>query len=336
MNRHFNCSMKDIILRNSQSEIHFSIYGASIMKWVITHSKLGEIDVVLGLEKQEEYGKEHPFFGSIIGRYANRISNGIFTLDGKIYELEKNIGHHHIHGGTDNFAFKKWDLVTQSERFCTFRYFSHHLEGEYPGNLFVEVTYSLTEDNTLEIEYSAQADRNTILNLTNHSYFNLNGHQDDTILDHQFQIFASQYTPTDPDNIPTGLIETVKSSPFDFKEPKDLTTLKFNYPALNLSKVFDHNYVLDTRPDKLAAIVRSRKSGLVLKCKTDQPGLQFYTGNYLNEVQGKNQVKYKNYQGFCLEAQAFPDSINHEHFTDVILRKEEFYSQHTSYQILYS
>lgn len=328
--------MKDIILRNSQSEIHFSIYGASIMKWVIRSSKLGEIDVVLGLEKQQDYRDGHPFFGSTIGRCANRISNGTFTLNGKQYELQRNWGDHHLHGGTDNFAFKKWDLVTQSEHYCSFRHFSHHLEGEYPGNLFVEVIYTLTEDNTLEIDYTAQTDRDTILNLTNHSYFNLNGHQDGTILDHQFQIFASRYTPTDADKIPTGLIEAVTSTPFDFKKPRVLANANIELSNLNLPKGFDQNYILDKRPDKMAAIVHSAKSGLVLTCKTDQPGLQFYTGNSLDEIEGKNQVTYKNYQGFCLEAQAFPDSINHDRFTNVVLKKEELYVQHTSYQILSS
>ncbi len=319
---------------NKNTEIHFSPYGASIQKWIIYNSQIGELDIVLGLDNSKQYKGTHPCFGSIVGRYANRINNSKFNLNGITYNLIPNEGKNHLHSGKFNFAFKKWEYISHGNLSCSFILYSKHLEGNYPGDLSIKVTYSLIGDCQLDISYKAESSHDTIINLTNHTYFNLNGHNGSNILNHHLHVNADHFTPVNEQLLPSGVIQSVKNTPFDFNLKKQLNSLDFTKHPFLYSKGIDHNYVLKNKGKySKAASVFSDISGLKLECFTDQPGLQIYLANTLNHFDGKDNCKYDSYQGLCLEAQAFPDSPNNAHFPSVILKKDDIYKQLTSYKI---
>lgn len=292
-------------------------------------------DVCLGCSNLEEYLEGHPFFGAIAGRVANRIAKGKFTLNGKEYTLAVNNGPNHLHGGKSGFDKKVWKARPDPEKevpTLVLDYRSKDGEEGYPGELNVEVTYRLLDTNAWEITYVAQADKATPVNLTQHCYFNLAGHDSGTILDHLLQIDADKYTPTDDTLIPTGKIEPVKGTPFDFSAPtpigKHIKEIKADPQG------YDLNYVLNGKVGELHQIaqVTDPKSGRVMTVSTTQPGVQFYSGNFLDGKQkGKGGVRYKQYAGFCLETQHFPDSVNHPEFPTVILEPNKIYLHTTVY-----
>jgi aldose 1-epimerase len=291
-------------------------------------------DVCLGCSNLEEYLEGHPFFGALAGRVANRIAKGKFTLDGKEYTLATNNGPNHLHGGKVGFDKRVWKaslIENRSGPTLRLKYSSKDGEEGYPGNLNVTITYLLTDRNEWQIQYEATTDKATPINLTQHCYFNLAGHDSGTILDHVLWINGDKYTPTDDTLIPTGKIESVVGTPFDFTKPtpigKHIKDIKADPQG------YDLNFVLkDSKNLRTAAIVTEPKSGRVLTMSTTEPGVQFYTGNFLDGKQkGKGGAKYKQYAGFCLEAQHFPDSINHPDFPSVVLKPGETYRQTTSY-----
>jgi aldose 1-epimerase len=292
-------------------------------------------DVCLGCSNLEEYLEGHPFFGSIVGRVGNRIAKGKFTLNGKEYTLAVNNGPNHLHGGTKGFDKKVWKARPDPEKevpTLVLDYRSKDGEEGYPGDLDVEITYRLLDTNAWEITYVAKTDKPTPVNLTQHCYFNLAGHDSGTILDHLLQIDADKYTPTDDTLIPTGKIEPVKGTPFDFTTPtpigKHIKEIKADPQG------YDLNYVLNGKAGELRQIaqVTDPKSGRVMTVSTTQPGVQFYSGNFLDGKQkGKGGVRYKQYAGFCLETQHFPDSVNHPEFPSVILEPGKFYGHTTVY-----
>jgi aldose 1-epimerase len=297
-------------------------------------------DVALGFDTFAEYRKGHPFFGANAGRCANRIAKGKFTLDGTEYKLATNNGPNHLHGGSEGFDKKAW----KSEPFMAaagpgikFQYTSPDKEEGYPGNLSVTMSYTLTDNNELVIEYRATTDKPTVCNLAHHSYFNLAGHSSGDVLGHQVQILAKNYTPTDDTLIPTGKIEPVAGSPFDFTQPKAIGK---DIKATGGKPVgYDQNFVLDkgsTERPELAARVTEPKSGRVLEVLTTEPGIQFYTGNFLDgSNKGKGGAVYNQHNGFCLEAQKFPDSINKPEWkekSNPVLRPGETYKQTTIYR----
>lgn len=292
-------------------------------------------DICLGCSNLEEYLEGHPFFGAIAGRVANRIAKGKFTLDGKEYTLATNNGPNHLHGGKEGFDKKVWK-ATPAEGphgvMLKLEYTSKDGEEGYPGTLTSVVTYTLTDTNEWKINYQATTDKATPINLTQHCYFNLAGHDSGTILDHLVQIEADGYTPADDTLIPTGKIDNVKGTPFDFTSPtaigKHIKEIKADPQG------YDLNFVLKGASGKLrpCATVTDPKSGRVLKVTTTEPGVQFYTGNFLDGKQkGKGGVKYKQYGGFCLETQHFPDSINHKEFPSVVLEPGKTYTHDTVY-----
>lgn len=289
-------------------------------------------DVVLGFDQPEAYQEKHPFFGAIVGRYANRIAHGKFTLNGKDYTLATNNGPNHLHGGNHGFDKVMWEPVLYaSENRLKLSYTSPDGEEGYPGNLDVTVAYTLTEDNELRIEYMAATDLPTPVNLTNHCYFNLAGKKADTILDHQVCIRANHYVPVDEDLIPTGEVKPVQGTSFDFKEMKPVHQ--------GLSQVpggYDHTFVLTKEQPRsltVAARVYEPQTGRTLRVLTTEPGLQFYSGNFLDgSVTGKGGRKYQKHAGFCLEAQHYPDAPNHPNFPNTILSPGEIYRQTTIYQ----
>jgi len=293
-------------------------------------------DVVLGLDPPRDYRNRHPFFGALIGRCANRIAQARFTLHGTEYKLAANNGPNSLHGGVNGFDKRVWQVLSASWSSLDLQYVSADGEEGYPGTLIATARYSLTEDNALAIEYSAQvAGSDTVVNLTNHSYFNLSGESGGDVLDHELQINAERFTPIDGTLIPTGELRSVAATPFDFRQPVRIgERLGQDDEQLRCGKGYDHNFALgEPWQMRLAARVGHGASGRVMDVFTDQPELQFYSGNNLNGTQGgKGGTPYQRWAGFCLETQHYPDSPNHPEFPSTLLRPGETFKSATRYQ----
>lgn len=312
-------------------------YGALVTE-IHVPDRNGKVDdVVLGFDNLDAYLKGHPYFGAIIGRVANRIAKGKFTLDGKEYTLAVNNGPNSLHGGKKGFDKVVWKpaaIKVADGSGISFWYTSKDSEEGYPGTLTVGVTYTLTNDNELKIDYTATTDRSTPVNLTNHSYFNLAGTKGVNIHGHELEIMANQYTPTDDTLIPTGDLKDVHGTPLDFTKP---TAIGARIDELKGEPGgYDHNFVLTKSAQlRLAARVHEPTTGRVMEMYTTEPGVQFYSGNFLDgTLTGKKGVVYKKHFGFCLEAQHYPDSVNKPNFPSVILRPGETYKQTTVYKFL--
>jgi aldose 1-epimerase len=308
-------------------------YGG-IITAIETPDRNGAIaDLALGRNTLKEYLEPHPHFGALIGRYGNRIAKGCFDLDGYTYRLATNDGPNHLHGGLVGFDKVVWqarEFQTREAVGVELNYLSRDGEEGYPGNLQVKVKYSLNNQNELIIEYSAVTDRPTVVNLTNHSYFNLHGEGSGNILDHIMQINANYITAVDGQLIPTGELAAVAGTPMDFKTPQ---TIGSRFAAVKGG--YDHNYVLDREGAGLvlAAKVLDSQSGRIMEVFTTEPGVQFYTGNFLNgTICGKTGQLYGPQSGFCLETQHFPDSPNHPEFPTTRLNPGETYEQVTIYK----
>ena len=292
-------------------------------------------DVVLGYDTLDEYVRHPRFLGALIGRFANRIALGMFTLNGTTYQLVRNNGPNHLHGGLRGFHKVTWNSDANDEaNALSLSYLCTDGEEGYPGNLKANVTYTLNSENELRIDYRAQTDKDTIVNLTNHSYFNLACTGD--ILAHELQIDADRYTPVSPDLIPTGELAEVDSTPMDFRESQPIGA-RINEPfeQLGFTGGYDHNFVLNNEAGTVRRVVKlfEPKSGRQLEVFTTQPGIQFYSGNFLDgTISGKGGVVYEKYAGLCLETQHFPDSPNHANFPNTILRTAEIFSESTIYR----
>jgi aldose 1-epimerase len=313
-------------------------YGGIVSKF-IAPDKAGKFtDIVLGFDNLQGYLDGHPYFGCITGRVANRIGNGTFTLDGKTYKVPTNNGKHSLHGGEKGFDKKLWKgqpMMTADGPAVRLTYVSKDGEEGYPGNLTTNVTYTLTADNGLKIDYLATTDKLTVVNLTNHSYFNLAGQGQGTILDHELQLLASRYTPGDEGLLPTGKIALVAGTPFDFTKAKSfgarLKDLKGEPQGYDLNYV--HGSSRNAAARKVATVTEP-KSGRVLELLTTEPGIQLYTGNFLDgKTKGKGGVAYPQYGAFCLEAQFFPDSPNQPDFPSIELKPGQEYRQTTIYRL---
>jgi aldose 1-epimerase len=311
-------------------------YGAAITELLVPDraGKLG--DVVLGFDNLAQYVRESPCFGSVVGRVANRIAKGRFTLDGKAYSLAVNDRGNTLHGGIQGFNKIVWNAEAAEGPDGPAVAFSHvSPDGDegFPGALSVRMTYTLTDRNEVRLDYLATADAPTPVNLTNHSYFNLAGPTSGPILDHELMLAADQYTAADDTLIPTGEIKSVTGTPLDFTKP---TPIGARFDQLSGDpRGYDHNYVLrgEGKTPALGARVYEPGSGRVLEMFTTEPGVQLYTANFLDgSVKGKGGVAYHKHQGFCLEAQQFPDSINHANFPSTVLRPGEKYTQTTIYK----
>ena len=317
-------------------------YGAAVVSLTAPDRNGKHEDVVLGYDNLEGYETDNSYFGAIVGRYGNRIGKGKFKLDGKEYQLSINNGENHLHGGTNGFNKKVWDVVDYKNEtdgsFVTMKYISKDGEEGYPGTVELAVCYTLTKDNELSIDYTALSDKNTVINPTHHSYFNLTGDPNKTILDHELMIDADKFTPVDKGLIPTGKFEDVTNTPMDFRKPVKIgDRINENYEQLKFGLGYDHNWVLNKQQELEPAIasVYEPASGRFMEVRTDQPGLQFYCGNFLDgKVKGKNGIMYKYRTGFCLEMQHFPDSPNKPDWPSTVLKasNNEPYRQTTIYK----
>lgn len=320
-------------------EVKITNFGGIITSIKVPDRNKKTGDVVLGFDDFESYAKGHPFFGAIAGRYANRIANGRFTLDGKEYKLPVNNGPNTLHGGIKGFDKVVWsakEVALKDAAGLELKYLSKDGEEGFPGNLSVTITYSLNNNNELKIDYSATTDKTTVVNLTNHSYFNLDPDSNSDVLGHQIMINADSFTPVDKTLIPTGEIRSVKGTPFDLTKPTLIGAhINDQYEQLALGGGYDHNFVLNNKDGKLALAARvyEPKSGRVLEVLTTQPGVQFYTGNNMSDsMTGRNGKVYHKRYGFCLETQHFPDSPNHPKFPTTTLKPGEKYASTTVFK----
>jgi aldose 1-epimerase len=327
-------------LKNQKGmEVNIITYGGIITSLKVPDKYGVSEEVVLGFNSLEPYTKPNPYFGAIIGRFCNRIANGRFTLDGKEYSLATNDGSNHLHGGENGFNSVIWsvneakegDLVT-----LKLKYLSKDMEEGYPGNLTVFVTYTLKNDNSLDVLYEATSDKKTIVNLTQHSYFNLSSDFSKPILDHQITINADKFVSIDATSIPIGNFSGVTNTPFDFRIPKAIgKDIEAKDEQLKNGFGYDHCWVLNNqdRGDGFAASAYEPTSGRLLEVFTDQPGMQFYTGNFLDGTMPmRNGGMYEHRTGFCFETQQYPDAPNQKNFPSVVLSPKEHYKTKTTFK----
>ncbi len=306
--------------------VNFTDYGANIVNVLVPDKNGNFDDVVLGYDNVSGYEGNTPGFGSFIGRHANRIGGAAFELDGKKYELEKNDGQNNLHGGFkgyNKFFYEVETFEDEDSASIEFSRLSPHMEQGFPGNLDISVTYTLTDENELVIEYLAVSDKDTIVNLTNHSYFNLAGHKSGSVLEQQVMVYADKFTPTDDALIPTGEMRDVTGTPMDFRKLKTLgQEIDADYEPLTQAGGYDHNFILNisgSDVEKVAELLDG-KTGRKMEIFTNMPGIQLYTGNFLSEETGKDGFIYKKRGGVCFETQYFPDSCNIPQFPSSVLK----------------
>ncbi len=314
-------------------EVKIATYGGTITSWSVPTKDGNRADIVLGFDTLGGYLAKPPYFGATIGRYGNRIADGKFTIDNTTYTLATNNGKNHLHGGIKGFDKVIWDAapVVDSVPTLILSYISKDGEEGYPGNLKSIVQFSLTDDNELVITYDAQTDKATPVNLTNHSYFNLTGDISNSILGHKLLINGSNYTPVDSTLIPTGEIKDVKGTPFDFT-----TMHTVGERIADVKGGYDHNFVLNkaTDPLPLMAVLTDTVSGRTLEVYTTEPGIQFYSGNFLDgKIKNRDGKPINQHSALCLETQHFPDSPNKPGFPSTILKPGEKYHTITKYKI---
>jgi aldose 1-epimerase len=310
-------------------------YGGTVVTLKVP-DRDGKIeDVVLGYDKLDDYAAGKAYFGAIIGRYANRIAHAKFTLNSTPYTLPNNDGDNHLHGGFNKRVWTAKDVSSNSGPALELSYLSKDGEEGFPGNLSVTVVYTVTDHNELKIDYSATTDKDTVINLTNHCYFNLAGQGNGDILQHQLMIRADRFTPVDATLIPSGELRSVKGTPFDFTAPTAIgARIDQADQQLKLGKGYDHNWVLNSETANSlspAAQAYDPHSGRMLEVRTTEPGLQFYTGNFLDGIRGKDGKVYHRRDAFCLETQHFPDSPNHPNFPSTVLKPGQPYRSSTVY-----
>lgn len=326
------------LANNAGSEIAVTNYGAKIVSLMVPDKNGTLVDVVLGHSSIEEYlSSEEPYFGAVCGRTANRIANGKFKLDGKEYTLAINNGPNSLHGGVKGFNAVVWDVKNVTPNSIELHYLSPDGEEGFPGNLSVTVVYTLTDDNALDIEYRAVTDKATILNLTNHSYFNLSGEGDSYIGDHLLEMKCRNYLPTDNTAIPYGDAESVKGTPMDFTTPHTIgERINDDFEQLRFGKGYDHTFIIDKeKEDEYACFgyCESPKTGIKMEMYTTEPGVQVYTGNWMTgNFEAKNGHTYPERSAVCFETQHFPDSINKPDYPSVVLRPEEEFNSKTTYK----
>ena len=327
--QHQGADVFTFTLRNSQGmTLVLSNYGGIIQSIIVPNKAGKAVDVVLGFEHiqeywSEEYVENYPYFGAIIGRYANRIAQGKFTIEGKSYQVSTNAGKHQLHGGNMGFDKKVWDVLTSSNQEVVLQYLSKDGEEGFPGNVYVQLSFKLAETNELSITMTAQTDQATPINLTHHGYFNLEG--TGHIGEHELNIIADSFLVQDADFVPTGELKPVEGTAHDFTVQKGIAA------DWDATMGYDQTFVLNSVNQKAAATVYAPQSGICMELFTNQPAIQFYTAKHLAPMKGKNDLVYGPFTAFCLEDQVHPDAVNHAHFPNTILRPGETYTHETRY-----
>ena len=331
-----NNGIKIFTLENSNGmKLIVSNIGAAVVS-LFVKDKYGIMqDVVLGYENSSDYLTDEFYLGTVVGRYANRIAGSKVVIDSKSYTLATKNGDYHLHGGKEGFNkkfFEAFPFQNNLSKGVVFKYRSSHLEEGFPGNFDLEVTYTLDEENAWTVEYNAVSDKNTLVNLTQHTYFNLSGNPSKKLNGHYLKLNSLYYLPVNDLQVPTGKLEDVKNTPFDFTELKLITKdISEENEQLKLSNGYDHTFVLDnsnSKKLKLAATVKEESTSLMMNVFTTEPSVHLYTGNFLDKINGKNGQIYNKNAGFCLETQHYPDAPNNPHFPSTILKAgEKFYSK---------
>ena len=327
------------LLKNDKCEVELITYGGIITSIKVPDLNGNLIDVALGFNDFDSYLEGHPYFGAIVGRYANRIDNGSFTIDDNDYSIPLNNNGTSLHGGIKGFDKVNWNVVSYdsiNHNFIKLNYLSKHMEEGYPGNLNTYVKYTLTDDNELVVEYQAETDKPTVLNLTQHTYFNLSGESSGDILDHNLLINADSFLPVNEKIIPTGEIKSVENTPFDFRKIKKIgKDINIEDRQLKLGNGYDHCWVLNDYNKKSRKIgeVNSNKTKINMEIFSDLPGVQLYTGNFLDgSLNSKKDLKYINRSGFCLETQFYPNSPNNQNFPSTKLEPGKIFYSKTSFK----
>ena len=324
------------IFNNKGSILTFNNYGASLKSWNFELGNNNKVDIVLGYGDEINYESNPLYLGCIAGRYANRIANGQFMLNGKLIKLTQNDNDNHLHGGYKGFSSKLWDVVEHKTNTLILSLESRDKDENYPGTLKTTVSYTINDLNELKVGFNAYSDMDTIINLTQHSYFNLNGNTGGDILNHKIKINSNQITEIDHQLIPTGKLLDVKDTPLDLRKFTRIgKMINQNFQQMNFAKGYDHNFILNNNKanniKKVAELIGD-KTKIKMCVKTDLPGLQFYSGNFLDgSYEGKNGFKLIRNSGLCLEPQYFPDSPNNSHFPPTILKKGDVYAHNIIY-----
>ena len=314
-------------------------YGARVISLSVPDREGVMRDVVLGFDRPEDYLRENHLtdFGAVIGRYANRLGNGLINVDGRTIRLPQNNGPHCLHGGPTGWQYGLFRLLESTDNSLLLELVSPDGDNYFPGTVTAQVRYTLTDTDALDIRYRATTDAPTVINMTNHSYFNLNGDGSTTVLNHLLTIDADQYTPIDSTSLPLGPLDVVQGTPFDFRTPKAIgRDIELQHPQLVHGSGYDHNWVLNAQGDfhRLSARLESPATGIVMELRTTEPGLQVYTGNFLDgTITGKQGVSYPRRSAVCLETQKFPDSPNRQWpQSNAYLRPGELYESHTQFR----
>lgn len=311
-------------------------FGASLVSLIFADKRSRRRDVLLGYDEAGSYEENVCYFGAVVGRNCNRMEHSRFAIAGTVWELAENENGNNLHSGIHGCSKCIWEVKEHRQDQITFYRLDREGKPGFPGNLEIEVTYTLTPEDALEITYRGTADADTVMNFTNHAYFNLGGHDSGTILDQKLQILADRYTPVrGADSIPTGEICPVEGTPMDFREGKRIgEEIDAEFEQLKFTGGYDHNYVLSEKPGEMKVMARAYcpESGIALEASTDCCGMQFYAGNFIGEQKGKNGVVYGDRCGFCLESQFYPNAVNQSGFASPIVRKGEVYQSKTVYR----
>lgn len=323
-----------VLTNNNEASISLCDYGATLVSVNVPDKNGNNVDVVLGYDDVTGYEKAETFFGATVGRNGNRIKNGSFTINGKTYQLEKNDNGNNLHSGTKFFNKRMWQVSEYDDSHVKFVLNSEDGDQGYPGKVEISVTYTLTEENEIVIEYEGVPSEDTILNMTNHSFFNLSGEGSGTVLEQEAYIDSDKYTLTDDFSIPTGELADVENTPMDFREYRVIgKSIDEDFKPLNQAGGYDHNWSIKGEGSfRRVAGLKSSETGIEMEVYTDLPGLQMYAGNYLERENGKNSNTYLKRHGICFETQFFPDAINHSEFISPITKAGQRYYTKTSYK----
>lgn len=310
-------------------------FGATLVSILFADKNQKQRDMILGYDDVKGYEEHTTFFGAAVGRNGNRIKDGKFSINGKEYQLEQNENENNLHSGSNGFHNRLWEVKDSGDNFIVFHHFSPESEQGFPGDMDITIKYTLDDDDTLHLEYNAKADKDTVMNFTNHTYYNLGGHDSGVIYDQKLQLMSDIYNPViDSKSIPTGENASVIGTPMDFTKAKPIgQDIEADFEQLKFTKGFDHNYVLCEKPGTMRtmAVATCEESGIGMEASTDCVAVQFYAGNFIGEQTGKDGVKYGDRHGFCLESQYCPNAVNDEHFVSPVVPANTEYHSETKY-----